>query len=89
VHRRLNRGQRIGVLIGLGVGLLAFGRWVTDLGAQGWVSYAPLSSQPSGSPGGLHAWVRLVVWLALIAAWTVLAVVMLRNGQGSTPPDPN
>lgn len=73
-------------MIGLGVGLFKFGRWVTLLGTpalpRGWVAYAPLSQAPAG---GLYPWVRLVIWLGIILVWTVTAVVLLR-GARSVPP---
>ena len=33
---------------------------------------------PDG-PGGLHPWVRLIVWLVLILVWVVASVVLLRS----------
>jgi len=85
--------QRIVVVIGLGVGLYFFGGWVTTRGGAGagWVAYAPLShavdtAQLPGS--GLHPWVRLVIWLALIVVWVVASVAILRNPSGSNADDP-
>ena len=85
---RLNRGQRIVIVVGLGVVLYFFGAWVTTrgTGATGWVGYAPLTN-PYTTPnafGGLHTWVRLVIWLFLALVWVVASVVLLR-----TPPTPN
>jgi hypothetical protein len=85
--RRLNLGQRIVIVIGLGVGLAVFGLWATSQGiASGWVGYAPLSSSAAyrsslsiAFAGGLHPWVRLVIWLALIVFWTVVSIVFLRS----------
>ncbi len=84
MRRRLNKGQRIVIVVGLGLALYFVGGWVTTrgTGAQfGWVAYAPLSTTyntPDG-PGGLHPWVRLIVWLVLILAWMVASVVLLRS----------
>lgn len=80
----MNLSQRVAFVIGLGVGLLAFGGWVTDLGTslpRGWVAYSPLS-QPA--IGGLYSWVKLLVWLIVALTWTVVAVWLLR-GSHDTP----
>jgi hypothetical protein len=86
-HRRLNLGQRIVTVIGLGVGLGILGVWATSQGkAFGWVGYAPLSSSATfrnslsiAIAGGLHPWVRLVIWLGLTIFWTVVSIVLLRS----------
>lgn len=80
----LNTRQRIVVVIGLGVGLYFFGGWVTTRGGvgTGWVAYAPLSNtvNTANFPGqGLHAWVRLIIWLTLIAVWVLASVALLRS----------
>jgi len=64
----MNLGQRIVVVIGLGVGLMVFGEWATTPRAYGWVGFAPLSNSATYSPfgGGFHPWVRLLIWLALV-----------------------
>lgn len=83
---RLNLGQKIAVLAGLGVGLFVFGRWVTHLGIHGvWVAYAPLAPHRDELPsfGGLHPWARLLIWLGLILVWTLSAVVLLRSEADS------
>jgi heme/copper-type cytochrome/quinol oxidase subunit 1 len=81
--RALNLAQRIVVIIGFGAGLFVVGSWLTTRGGRtGWVAYAPLSSalDGSGPPGpGLHAWVRLLIWLVLIVLWIVVGVVLLRS----------
>lgn len=76
--------QRIVIVIGLGVGLYFFGGWVTTRGGvgSGWVAYAPLANAVNTAdlPGpGLHPWVRLLIWLALIALWVVVGVLLLRS----------
>jgi heme/copper-type cytochrome/quinol oxidase subunit 1 len=75
---RLNLAQRIILIVALGGGLLAFGRWATTRGAvaSGWVAYAPLSNNVT-VPGGLHPWVRLVIWVALIVVWAVASMYVL------------
>jgi hypothetical protein len=76
--------QRIVIVIGLGVGLYFFGGWVTTRGdvGSGWVAYAPLSNavKTADLPGpGLHPWVRLLIWLAVISIWVVAGVLLLRS----------
>ena len=83
VTHRLNRAQRIVVVIGLGVALGFFGGWVTALGsvsgAFGWTGYAPLRVATFGPESGLHPWVRLVIWLALTVVWAGTSIILLRS----------
>ena len=75
--------QRIVVLIGLAAGLFFFGDWLTTRGESvGWVAYAPLSNSinSDGIRPGLHPWVRLLIWLVLIAIWVVVGLLLLRSG---------
>ena len=74
------------------MGLYFFGGWVTTRGgvAAGWVAYAPLSNtgNTANYPGpGLHPWVRLIIWLALIAVWVVASVALLRSRPESETED--
>ena len=74
------------MVTGLGIGLVVFGMWATGpRPAFGWTGYAPLSSTSAYSSnlsitfaGGLHPWVRLLIWLALIVVWTAVSIVLLR-----------
>jgi hypothetical protein len=84
----LNRAQRIVIVVGLGFGLLTLGRWVTVLHsgvASGWVAYAPLSNTVNTSPGALHPWVQLVVWLVLALVWVIASLLLLRSPSTSKP----
>lgn len=79
-----NFAQRVVLVIGLGVGLFFFGGWVTTLEEvrPGWVAYAPLTRAaffPDLRETGLHPWVRLVIWLILLALWVGAAVFLLRT----------
>lgn len=48
----------------------------------GWVAYAPTSNSYNfPSEGGLHPWVRLILWLALIGLWTGLSALLLRENH--------
>jgi heme/copper-type cytochrome/quinol oxidase subunit 1 len=80
----MNRAQRIVMVVGLGVALYFAGGWITTrgTGAQfGWVAYAPLSSTYNAPDlhGGLHPWVRLVIWLVLIGVWVIASLLLLRS----------
>jgi len=93
---RLNMRQRTVVVIGFGAGLYFVGSWITGGGraVTGWSSYAPLSAGPPSLGGPwLHPWVRLVIWLTLVAVWVSGSVVLLRTSrspraQGSSDLDP-
>jgi len=76
------------LVVGLGTALCALGEWLSGLGSDlpnGWVAYAPLSHQ---FDAGLHTWVRLVIWIALIALWVASSLWLLgaetpRRGDGA------
>jgi hypothetical protein len=89
-----NRSQRVIGVIGLGLALYSFGTWVTAIGMRGltgWTGYAPLQSvNPTLAAGGLHPWVRLLIWLVLIGVWTGVSAVLLgewssRDKNSGTP----
>ncbi len=80
--RSLNSGQKLVVVVGLGLALYFFGGWATTLNTfSGWVAYAPLSSTVNVPGGGLHPWVRLVIWLVLILVWVLASVALLRSSE--------
>ena len=78
--RSLNRSQSIVVVIGLGLALFIIGDWLTTLGSHpptGWTGYVPLST--GYSLGGFHPWLRLVIWLVLIAVWVRTSTALLSS----------
>jgi heme/copper-type cytochrome/quinol oxidase subunit 1 len=78
--RQPNRAQRVVVVVALAAALGASGQWLTSLGSRpdfGWVAYAPLSNRIT--PDGLHPWVQLLIWLALIIVWAFVGVALLRT----------
>ena len=89
--RRLNVPQRIVIVVGLGLALLVFGDWAMTWGTHsadfGWVGYAPLTNAIY-APGRLHPWVRMVIWLVLIAVWMVASVFVLRARKPDVGTDP-
>ena len=77
----LNRAQRIVIVfvIAIGAAFYVLGEWLTGLGSHlpsGWAAYAPMSNQ--FNTAGLHPWVRLVIWIILIAVWAALSMPLLR-----------
>lgn len=80
----LNHSQRIIIVVGAGIALFFFGAWAMTWGTRGltgWVGYAPLSNTASLTflGTGLHPWVRLVVWLIIVAVWVGFSLVTLRS----------
>jgi hypothetical protein len=79
---KLDKAQRVVVVVALGAAFLAVGSYLLSLGqpgiALGWTGYAPLSAPSVGRPG----WVSLLVWLALTCLWAVVSIRLLRpSGQ--------
>jgi hypothetical protein len=84
---RLSHPQKIVVVTALGVAFLAAGSYLTSLGSAetfGWYAYAPLTSASYPS-AGLPGWARLVIWLALTAAWALAAIWILRPARQAPP----
>jgi hypothetical protein len=93
---RLSKPQRIIVVIALGIAFDAVGTYVMNRGNpfanSGWYGFAPLTpgiSEFSGGfyavPTGLHGWVRLLIWLALIALWALASIRVLRPASEQPP----
>ena len=62
--------------------LFVFGAWVTHIGGHGLAAYRPVRVGLSG-PGGVPRWARFLIWLALIVAWSVASLWLLRQPQAS------
>jgi heme/copper-type cytochrome/quinol oxidase subunit 1 len=79
---RLNIGQRVVVVVTLGLALGIVANYLTGVGVRtGWYAYAPLTGQVSlglGEPG----WLRLVIWLAAIGLWAVTSLRVLSQSPG-------
>ncbi len=77
--RSLNHSQAVVVVIGLGSALYVLGGWLTTLGSDafstGWTGYAPLAA--ASEFGGFHPWLRLIIWLLLIAIWVRTSTALL------------
>jgi hypothetical protein len=86
---RLAKAQRVVVVIGLGLALGAVGNYLVSLGSglhRGWTGYAPLQGQ--AVPGiGMAPWLRLIIWLALIALWALTSIRLLRPPPGHSGSD--
>jgi hypothetical protein len=78
----LSRAQRLVVVVALGLALGALGSYLTSLGGRpaafGWYAYSPLTASAYAPGGGLAGWLRLIIWLALIALWALVSVKVLR-----------
>ena len=77
---RLSQPQKIVVVIALGMAFGAAGIYLVNLGNTagfGWYGYAPLSQVVFPPRTGLHGWLRLIIWLALITLWTLASVQVL------------
>lgn len=82
--QRLSRAQRFVIMSALGFALYLFGAWVTALGEHlpyGSVTFTNVSS--SIVVGGLHLWVRFVIWLALISTWLGVSIPLFRGSSKS------
>ncbi len=84
-----NRFQQVVVVIGLGLALFYVGAYVTSLGepatAFGWVAYAPLSHAVNLPGTDLDSAEQMLVWLAMIAIWVGLSVLIFRDRSKPTP----
>jgi uncharacterized membrane protein YciS (DUF1049 family) len=82
---RLNLGQRVVIVVALGVVLVLVGRYLTaPVPFTGWIAYAPLTA--STLPGrlfaardGLGHIANFFVWLGLVLAWCAASLALLRT----------
>lgn len=84
---RLDRTQRMILVVGLGLACYVLGAWITNLdgGLTGWVGYAPLQNNAFRLVNvGLHPWVRLVIWLLLVVFWTLVSTWLLRPARAAS-----
>ncbi len=84
----LSRAQR--VVVALGLGLAVVGRYLVSLGGGarfGWYAYSSFTAELRPPGTGLPAWLRLIIWLALIVLWAVASVRVLRQSSGQATPD--
>jgi hypothetical protein len=81
---RLNQGQRVVIVIALGIVTLLLGWWITAITTfTGWVAYAPLSgvTQSLNHRNLTFGWIVLI-WIGLTVVWAVLAGVVLHRPNG-------
>jgi hypothetical protein len=86
--KSLNMAQRIIVVVAFGMAFGVAGSYLVNLGspAVNLVSPANLGSPAFSSdvvlrfPGtGLPAWLRVIIWLGLVAVWALISVGVLRE----------
>ena len=88
----LSKAQRVVIVVALGFGLRAAGRYLVSLGGGprfrfGWYTYSSLTADFRAPGTGLPAWLRLIIWLALIVLWAAASVRVLRQSSGQATPD--
>jgi hypothetical protein len=85
----LSKAQRVVVVIALGLALAAVGSYLVSLGGGFRFGYPrPLFTSGFVAPGtGLAAWLRLIIWLALIGLWALASVRVLRPSPESAASD--
>jgi hypothetical protein len=88
---RLNTGQRVVIVVALGISLHLVGQWLIgywEFGSRdfGWVGYAPLSN--TAFPGRilLHPWVILLIHLLLTTVWMVISMALLQQRPTKSAP---
>jgi hypothetical protein len=72
------------LLVAFGAMIWVLGQWVIEqAGPFGgfWMGSAPLTNSPDY---GLHPWVQAVLWMFLIAVWTIVALWLLRETKPNT-----
>jgi heme/copper-type cytochrome/quinol oxidase subunit 1 len=80
---RLSMAQRVVVAVALELALGIVASYLTSLRRTGWFAYAPLSGQAFQPQGiGEPGWLRLIIWLAAISLWALIAVRVLRQSSG-------
>jgi hypothetical protein len=75
---RLSKSQRVVVVVALGLALGVVGTYLTSQIRPGWYAYSPLTATLQAPDNGLPAWLRLIIWLALIGAWALASIRVLR-----------
>jgi hypothetical protein len=86
---RLSKSQRVVVVVALGVALGITGTYLMSLASgitSGWYGYAPLTATLQAPDTGLPGWLQLIIWLALIGAWALASIRVLRPAAEDDTP---
>jgi hypothetical protein len=86
---RLSRPQRVVVVVALGLALGVIGTYLMSLSSgirSGWYGYAPLTATLQAPGTGLPGWLQLIIWLALIGAWALASIRVLRPAADNDTP---
>lgn len=88
--RDLSLRHKVVVLVALGAILWVLGQWAIEEASplsSFWTGETPLTSSPYL---GLSPWVQAVLWLFLIAVWSIAALLLLhepKRGEVETKED--
>ncbi|HEY5304679.1 MAG TPA: hypothetical protein VIJ86_11590 [Acidimicrobiales bacterium] len=80
LHRRLNRAQRVVIVVALGFAFFLLGDWLTILGTH--LPYGSAEFTNINTPdivGGFYPWVRFTIWMLLLAIWVGVSIPLLSN----------
>jgi hypothetical protein len=80
---RLNRAQRIVLVVGLGFVLWFAAIWLGSIGSHslfGWVAYAPLGNVTSSPLGLAFGW-RILIMIGMTLVWIAASLVILGAHQ--------
>jgi hypothetical protein len=78
----LSKSQRVVVVIALGLALETLGSYLVNVGSglvAGLYTYSPFTAGGGFlAPSGLDPWLRVIIWLVLIALWAAGSIRVLR-----------
>lgn len=83
---RLSKSQRVVVVVALGLALGVIGTYLTGQIRPGWYGYAPLTATLQAPGNGLPTWLQLIIWLALIGAWALASIRVMRPAANHDTP---
>ena len=85
----LSKAQRVVVVIALGLALATVGSYLVSLGSGfRMASYSGFTHTFGPPPDtGFPAWMRLIIWLALIGLWALASVRVLRPAPENAASD--
>ena len=77
---RINRSQRIIIVIGLGALLFIVSSWMVTWGSHLPYGSATFTTQNHGfDVGGFHPWVKVAIWVVATALWAAVSIALMRT----------